>query len=198
MAHTLPKLPYPKDSLAPVISQETIEYHHGKHHQTYVDKLNELIEGKPLARLGLEELVQKTRKDHNEQPVFNNAGQVWNHNFYWHCLAPKGGGEPTGALKIAIANSFGDFPTFKDEFSTAAAQQFGSGWTWLVVQEGGALAIETTPNAMSPMADGRRCLLTLDVWEHAYYIDYRNARPKYIDAFWKVVNWDFVSKNLGL
>jgi superoxide dismutase, Fe-Mn family len=197
MAHSLPKLPYSKDALAPVISQETIEYHYGKHHADYVDKLNGLIEGKPLAELSLEDLIKKTWQKPDEQKVFNNAAQIWNHNFYWHCLSPKGGGEPTGAVKDAIVKSFGDFKRFQDEFSTAAADRFGSGWAWLVKAGGGRIAIETTTNADTPMAEGKSCLLTLDVWEHAYYIDYRNARPKYIAEFWKIVNWDFVAKNLG-
>jgi Fe-Mn family superoxide dismutase len=196
MAHTLPELPYAMDALAPVISKETLEFHHGKHHAAYVNKLNELIEGKPLASLSLEEVIKKTWKQPNDQPVFNNAAQVWNHTFYWHCLAPKGGGEPTGKVKDAIDKSFGDFKTFQEKFSAAAVGRFGSGWAWLVKGDGGAVTIETTPNAETPMADGKTCLLTLDVWEHAYYIDYRNARPKYIEAFWKIVNWDFVAKNL--
>ena len=196
MAFTLPELPYAKDALAPVISQETIEYHYGKHHAAYVNKLNELTQGKPLADLSLEEVVKKTWKQPNDQPVFNNAAQVWNHTFYWNCLAPKGGGDPTGKVAEAINKAFGDFKTFKEKFSTAAVGRFGSGWAWLVKTSDGGVAIETTPNAETPMADGKTCLLTCDVWEHAYYIDYRNARPKYLEEFWKLVNWDFVSKNL--
>ncbi len=196
MAFTLPELPYAKDALAPVISQETIEYHYGKHHAAYVNKLNELTQGKPLADLSLEEVVKKTWKQPNDQPVFNNAAQVWNHTFYWNCLAPKGGGDPTGKVAEAINKAFGDFKTFKEKFSTAAVGRFGSGWAWLVKTADGGVAIETTPNAETPMADGKTCLLTCDVWEHAYYIDYRNARPKYLEEFWKLVNWDFVSKNL--
>jgi len=189
MAHTLPELPFAKDALAPVISQETIEYHHGKHHAAYVNKLNELIQGKPLADLSLEDVIKKTWKQPSDQPVFNNAAQVWNHTFYWNCLSPKGGGEPSGTAKD-------DFKSFKEKFSAAAVGRFGSGWAWLVKADGGGVAIETTPNAETPMADGKTCLLTLDVWEHAYYIDYRNARPKYVEEFWKLVNWDFVTKNL--
>ena len=196
MAFTLPELPYAKDALAPVISQETIEYHYGKHHAAYVNKLNELTQGKPLADLSLEEVVKKTWKQPNDQPVFNNAAQVWNHTFYWNCLAPKGGGDPTGKVAEAINKAFGDFKTFKEKFSTAAVGRFGSGWAWLVKTSDGGVAIETTPNAETPMADGKTCLLTCDVWEHAYYIEYRNARPKYLEEFWKLVNWDFVSKNL--
>ena len=195
MAHTLPELPWAKDALAPVISQETIEYHYGKHHAGYVNKLNGMIEGKPLAQLSLEDLVAKAWKE-REMPVFNNAAQVWNHTFYWNCLKPGGGGEPTGKVAEAINKSFGDFKSFKDKFSTAAAGRFGSGWAWLV-KSGDGIAIETTANAETPMADGKSCLLTMDVWEHAYYIDYRNARPKYIEEFWKIVNWDWVAKKLG-
>ena len=196
MAHTLPELPFAKDALAPVISQETIEYHYGKHHAAYVNKLNELIQGKPLADASLEEIVKKTYKQTNEQPVFNNAAQVWNHTFYWNCLSPKGGGDPTGAVKAAIDKAFGDFKSFKEKFSAAAVGRFGSGWGWLVKTADGGVAIETTANADTPMAEGKTCLLTCDVWEHAYYIDYRNARPKYVEEFWKLVNWDFVARNL--
>jgi superoxide dismutase, Fe-Mn family len=195
MPYKLPRLPFAKDSLAPVISQETIEYHHGKHHAAYVDQLNELVAGTPLAELPLEELVKKTWKQTDEVPVFNNAAQVWNHNFYWNCLAPRGGGEPIGKVAELISKSFGDFKSFKEKFSTAAVDRFGSGWAWLVRTVDG-VAIETTPNAETPMADGKTCLLTCDVWEHAYYIDHRNARPRYVEAFWKLVNWDFVNQKL--
>ena len=196
MAHKLPELPYAKNALAPVISEETIEYHYGKHHKAYVDKLNSLIEGTPHAQLDLEALIKKVHGNTNEQPVFNNAAQVWNHTFYWNSLAPKGGGNPTGKAEAAIKKSFGDFATFKQKFSDAAANRFASGWAW-VVKSGDGIAIETTMNADTPMAQGKTCVLTIDVWEHAYYIDYRNARPKYIEEFWKLVNWDFFSKNLG-
>ena len=196
MAFKLPDLPYAKDALAPVISAETLEYHHGKHHAGYVTKLNGMVEGKPEANMSLEELVQKTHNKTGEQGVFNNAAQVWNHTFYWNCMSPSGGGEPTGKIAEAINKSFGDFKSFKDKFSAEAAGRFGSGWAWLVKSDGG-VAIETTSNAGTPMAEGKTCLLTLDVWEHAYYIDYRNARPKYIEEFWKLVNWDFVNKSLG-
>jgi superoxide dismutase, Fe-Mn family len=196
MAFQLPELPYAKDALQPVISQETIEYHYGKHHQAYVNNLNGLVEGTPNAELELEALIQKVHGQASEQALFNNAAQVWNHTFYWNCLAPKAGGEPTGAVAEAIDKSFGSFADFKSKFSAQAAARFGSGWAWLV-KSGDGLAIETTSNADTPMARGTTCLLTLDVWEHAYYIDYRNARPKYIEEFWKLVNWDFVSKNLG-
>ena len=197
MAHQLPELPYAKDALAPVISSETIEYHHGKHHKAYVDNLNKLIPGTKYENLSLEETVKQSNGQLSEKPVFNNSAQVWNHTFYWNCLAPKAGGDPTGAIATAIDRSFGSFADFKDKFSKAAAAQFGSGWAWLVKTADGGLAIETTPNAETPMAVGKSCILTLDVWEHAYYIDYRNARPKYVEEFWKLVNWDFVNKSFG-
>jgi Fe-Mn family superoxide dismutase len=197
MAHQLPELPYAKDALAPVISSETIEYHYGKHHKAYVDNLNKLIPGTKYENLSLEETVKQSHGQLSEKPVFNNSAQVWNHTFYWHCLAPKAGGDPTGAIATAIDKSFGGFADFKDKFSKAAAGQFGSGWAWLVKTADGGLAIETTPNAETPFATGKTCVLTLDVWEHAYYIDYRNARPKYIEEFWKLVNWDFANKNFG-
>jgi superoxide dismutase, Fe-Mn family len=197
MPFTLPELPYAKDALAPVISAETLEYHHGKHHKAYVDKLNALTEGKPLGNASLEDVVKQTYRQASEVPVFNNAAQVWNHTFYWHCLAPKGGGEPTGKVKDAIDKAFGDFKSFKEKFSTEAANRFASGWAWLIKDTDGSLKVTNTMNADTPMAEGKTCLLTIDVWEHAYYIDYRNARPKYIEEFWKLVNWEFVAKNLG-
>ena len=193
--HTLPELPYSKDALAPTISAETIDYHYGKHHAAYVTNLNKLIEGTAHAELGLDDLIKKVAGDANEKPVFNNAAQVWNHTFYWNCLSPNGGGEPSGAIKDAIDSSFGGFADFKDKFSKAAATHFGSGWAWVVKTDGG-IAIETTANADTPLAQGKTPILTLDVWEHAYYVDYRNARPKYIEEFWKLVNWDFLNKNL--
>lgn len=196
MSFELPKLPYAQDALEPHISKETIEYHYGKHHQGYVNKLNAAVENTAHANLGLEELVRKVHGQTNEKGLFNNAAQVWNHTFYWHCLSPKGGGAPSGAIATAIDKSFGSFSDFKSKFSDAAAAQFGSGWAWLV-KSGDGIAIETTGNAETPMATGKNCLMTLDVWEHAYYVDYRNARPKYIEAFWNIVNWDFVNKNLG-
>jgi superoxide dismutase, Fe-Mn family len=196
MAHTLPELPYAKNALAPVISEETIDFHYGKHHKAYVDKLNQLIEGKPEANLGLEELVRKVHGQTSEQPVFNNAAQVWNHTFYWNCLSPKGGGEPTGKAADVIKKSFGDFKAFKDKFSADAVGRFGSGWAWVVKTDSG-IAIETTSNAETPMAVGKTCLLTCDVWEHAYYVDYRNARPKYVEAFWNLVDWDAVAGRLA-
>lgn len=195
MAHVLPDLPFAPDALAPVISAETLEYHHGKHHAGYVNKVNAAIEGGPHAELSLEDLIKKVHGQTNEKGLFNNAAQVWNHSFYWNCLSPNGGGEPTGAIADAITNSFGNFASFKEQFSKAAATQFGSGWAWVVKTDSG-LAIEQTANADTPVATGKKAVLTLDVWEHAYYIDYRNARPKYIEEFWKIVNWDHASKQL--
>jgi Fe-Mn family superoxide dismutase len=191
MAFTLPALPYAKDALAPHISAETLEYHHGKHHNAYVTNLNKLTEGKPEASKSLEDVIMSA-----DGGVFNNAAQVWNHTFYWHCMKPGGGGQPTGDLLAAINRDFGSFDKFKEEFSNAAATQFGSGWAWLVLDKG-KLAISKTGNADLPMKHGQKALLTIDVWEHAYYIDYRNLRPKYIETFLAhLVNWDFVSENL--
>jgi len=197
MAITLPQLPWAKDSLAPTISAETIDYHYGKHHQGYVNNLNKIAEGTKYASMSLDEVIKATAGQASEKKVFNNASQIWNHTFYWNSLAPKAGGNPSGAIAAAIDKSFGSFADFKSNFSTAAAGQFGSGWAWLVKNADGSLAIETTPNADSPFAAGKQCVLTIDVWEHAYYIDYRNARPKYIEEFWKLVNWDFANKNFA-
>jgi superoxide dismutase, Fe-Mn family len=190
MTFTLPELPYPKDALVPHISEETLEYHYGKHHQTYVTNLNNLSQGSDLANQSLEELV-KTQTG----AIFNNAAQVWNHTFYWYSLSPQGGGEPYGKIADAINSSFGSFAAFKDLFSKAAIGQFGSGWAWLVKDNRGDLTIETTSNADCPLKVGKKSLLTCDVWEHAYYIDYRNARVKYIEAWWNLVNWDFANQN---
>lgn len=192
MAITLPELPYAKDALTPHISPETLEFHYGKHHAGYVTKLNAAIEGTPLAEKSLEEIVRTS-----EGGVFNNAAQVWNHTFYWNSLSPQGGGEPTGAIKEAIDKNFGSFAEFQEKFTQAAATLFGSGWAWLVKNSDGSLSIEQTTNAETPLTKGQTPLLTCDVWEHAYYIDYRNARPDYIKAFWNLVNWDFANKNLG-
>ncbi|HUS31530.1 MAG TPA: Fe-Mn family superoxide dismutase [Kofleriaceae bacterium] len=197
MAFTLPPLPYGKDALSPVISPETIDYHYGKHHQAYVNNLNNLVPGTKYENMSLEEVVKATNGQASEKKVFNNAAQVWNHTFYWHCLAPKAGGDPTGNIQAAIDKSFGNFADFKKKFNDAAAAQFGSGWAWLVKSGDGSLAIETTSNAETPFAAGKTCVLTCDVWEHAYYIDYRNARPKYLEEFWKLVNWEFANKNFG-
>ncbi|MGI6460060.1 MAG: superoxide dismutase [Candidatus Hydrogenedentales bacterium] len=191
MAFTLPSLPFSRSALEPIISAETLEFHYGKHHQAYLNNLNGLVEGKPEATMPLDELIMKA-----EGAVFNNAAQVWNHSFYWNCLKPGGGGEPSGALLEAIDRDFGSFGAFKEEFSGAAAKLFGSGWAWLVL-DGGKLKITQTSNADLPMKHGQTALLTIDVWEHAYYIDYRNARPKYIEAVLdNLINWDFVEQNL--
>jgi len=192
MAFTLPVLPYEKSALAPHISAETLEYHYGKHHQTYVTNLNKLVEGKPEASKSLEEIIAVA-----EGPLFNNAAQVWNHTFYWGCMKPNGGGEPSGALAQAISRDFGSFAKFREEFVAAATTQFGSGWAWLV-SENGKLKVTKTGNADLPSKHGQKALLTIDVWEHAYYIDFRNARPKYIETFMdKLVNWEFVAANLA-
>ena len=192
MIFLLPDLPYPKDALAPVVSAETVEYHYGKHHKTYVDNLNKLVAGTPLAdETSLEAVVKKAPQG----PVFNNAAQVWNHTFYWNCLAPNAGGQPTGALADAINAAFGSFDKFKEEFSKVSIGTFGSGWGWLVKKADGSLALASTIGAGCPLTSGDTPLLTCDVWEHAYYIDYRNLRPKYVEAFWNLVNWDFVAKN---
>lgn len=193
MAFSLPSLPYEMDALAPHISKETLEYHYGKHHNTYVVNLNKLVEGTELADKSLEEVIRSS-----EGGVFNNAAQVWNHTFYWHCLSPNGGGEPTGELLAKIEKSFGSFAEFKEKFTQTAVTTFGSGWAWLVKKADGSLALESTSNAQTPITKTDVTpLLTCDVWEHAYYIDYRNARPSYLEAFWQLVNWDFVQKNLA-
>ena len=191
MEHKLPELPYAKSALAPHISAETLEYHYGKHHATYVANLNKLIAGTEFAELSLEDIVKKSSGG-----IFNNSAQVWNHSFYWNCLSPKGGGEPSGALADAVVKNFTSFAALKEKLTAAAVTQFGSGWAWLVKNPNGSLAVEQTSNAATPLKDGKRPLLTVDVWEHAYYIDYRNARPAYLEAFWKVVNWEFASENL--
>jgi Fe-Mn family superoxide dismutase len=191
MEHKLPELPYAKDALAPGISAETIEYHYGKHHKAYVDNLNKLIPGTEFEKMSLEEIVKKASGG-----IFNNAAQDWNHSFYWNCLSPKAGGEPAGALANAINKNFGSFAQFKEKFSNTAVTTFGSGWAWLVKNSDGTLSIESSSNAGNPLKDGKKALLTCDVWEHAYYIDYRNARAKYIEAFWNLVNWKFVEQNL--
>ena len=187
MEHVLPELPYPKDALVPHISAETLQYHHGKHHAAYVANLNKLVVGTEFAEAALEEIIRRA-----SGPIFNNAAQVWNHTFYWNCLAPKAGGEPAGPLAEAIARQFGSFAQFKEKLTAAAVSHFGSGWAWLVREAGGKLGIESSSNAGNPLRDGKTPLLTCDVWEHAYYVDYRNARPAYVDAFWKLVNWRFV------
>ena len=192
MTHELPALPYEMNALEPVISKETLEYHYGKHHNTYVTNLNNLIPGTEYENMSLEDIIMKSSGG-----VFNNAAQVWNHTFYWDCLSPDGGGEPSGALAEAINKAFGTFDAFKEAFSKSAATNFGSGWTWLVKNADGSVEIVNTSNAATPLVDGKTALLTVDVWEHAYYIDYRNARPKYVEAFWNLVNWEFVEKNFA-
>lgn len=192
MAFELPALPYEKNALEPHISAETLDYHYGKHHQAYITKLNELIEGTADAEKSLEEIIKSSSGG-----LFNQAAQVWNHTFYWHCLAPNGGGEPSGALADAINAKFGSFTKFKDAFNAQAIANFGSGWTWLIKADDGGVDIVNTSNADTPIAHGQTPLLTIDVWEHAYYIDYRNARPKYLENVWNVLNWDFVAQNFS-
>ena len=190
MKHELPPLPYSKDALEPHISRETLEFHHGKHHKTYVDKLNELIEGTEFENAPLEDIIRRS-----DGTIFNNAAQTWNHTFFWRCMTPNGGGRPSGDLMKSIEKSFGSFDAFKKEFSAASADLFGSGWAWLVKRDDGSLAIEPLKDADTPVKSGGRAVLTLDVWEHAYYIDYRNSRPEFIAAFWNVVDWNFAAKN---
>lgn len=192
MEHTLPPLPYAMDALQPHISKETLEFHYGKHHQTYVTNLNNLIKGTEFESSSLEEIVKKSSGG-----VFNNAAQVWNHTFYWNGLKPNGGGAPTGALADAINAKFGSFDAFKEAFTKSCVTNFGSGWTWLVKKADGSLDIVNTSNAATPLTGADKPLLTCDVWEHAYYVDYRNARPKYVEAFWALVNWDFAAKNFA-
>jgi Fe-Mn family superoxide dismutase len=193
MAITLPELPFAMNALEPHISQETLEFHYGKHHATYVAKLGPLIEGTAQENASLEEIVKNS-----EGGVFNNAAQIWNHTFYWNCLAPNAGGDATGAIADAINASFGSFAEFKTQFTNSAVNNFGSSWTWLVKNADGSLAIVNTSNAATPLTDDSVTpLLTVDLWEHAYYIDFRNARPAYMDAFWALVNWDFVNANFA-
>lgn len=191
MTFELPKLPYALNALAPHISEETLQYHYGKHHQAYVTKLNTLVKDTPFADMSLEQIIMQSSGG-----IFNNAAQIWNHTFYWHCLSPQGGGEPTGAVADAINKTFGSFETFKEKFSEAALNQFGSGWAWLSKNSDGSIEIHSTANAGTPMTEGKKALLTCDVWEHAYYIDTRNDRAKYVQHFWNLVNWQFVADNL--
>lgn len=193
MPFELPPLPYDRSALAPHISQETLEYHYGKHHKTYVDKLNASLSGSRYEKMSLEDIIRESK---TEPKIFNNAAQVWNHTFYWNGFRPKGGGEPKGAMAAAIQTAFGSFADFKAKFSEASINLFGSGWAWLVKKKDGGLAISQTKDADCPLTVGEKALLACDVWEHAYYIDYRNARPKYVEAFWNLVNWDFVERNL--
>ena len=191
MEHKLKALPYSMDALEPIISHETLEYHYGKHHQSYATNLNKLIIGTEFENMPLEEIIMKSSGG-----IFNNAAQVFNHTFYWEGLAPNAGGEPSGKIAELINKEFGSFTAFKEKFSQTAVTTFGSGWAWLVKDKNGKLEIVSTSNAGNPMTDGKKPLLNCDVWEHAYYIDYRNARPGYVEKFWNLVNWDFVSSNL--
>ena len=196
MAFTLPNLPYAKDALEPHISRKTFEFHHGKHHQTYVTNLNKLLEGTDLEGRSLEEIILASKGETSMVGIFNNAAQVWNHTFYWNSMKPNGGGKPTGDLATKIDQNFGSFDAFCDAFKQAGATQFGSGWAWLVM-EGDTLKVTKTPNADLPLANGQRALLTCDVWEHAYYLDYQNRRPDYLGVFLEnLVNWDFAAGNL--
>lgn len=192
MKHELPKLPYAMDALQPYISQETLEYHYGKHHKAYVDNLNKLIVGTEFEDMSLDDTIKKSSGG-----IFNNAAQDWNHTFYWNCLTPKSAREPKGKLADAIVKKFGSFEEFKKLFSQTSIATFGSGWGWLVKSKDGSLDIISTSNAGTPMTQDKKALLTCDVWEHAYYIDYRNARPNYVENFWNLVNWDFVEENFS-
>jgi Fe-Mn family superoxide dismutase len=194
MIHELPPLPYPKDALEPHLSAETLDFHYGKHHQAYVTNLNNLIPGTEYEHLTLEEIIRKAPTG----AIFNNAAQIWNHTFYWNSLSPQGGGEPSGRLAEAITRTFGSFSKLKEELTRCAVGTFGSGWAWLVKNPDGALSIVSTSNADCPLTADQMPLLTCDVWEHAYYIDYRNARPEYVEAFWNLVNWDFAARNFAI
>jgi Fe-Mn family superoxide dismutase len=197
MPFELPVLPFAKDALEPHISARTFDYHHGKHHQAYVTNLNNLIKDTELASAPLEDIIRKTAGDEAKAGIFNNAAQVWNHTFFWDSLSPRGGAQPTGKAAEAINGAFGDLATFKDQFKQAGVSQFGSGWVWLVA-DGSSLKIVKTPNAMTPLAQGQKALATCDVWEHAYYLDYQNRRPDFLQEFLDhLINWDFVAKNLG-
>ena len=192
MEHTLPKLPYAMNALAPHISKETLEFHYGKHHQAYVTNLNYLIKGTEFENMSLEDTIKKSSGG-----IFNNAAQVWNHSFYWNCLAPNAGGAPSGPLAGAINKRWGSFDGFKEAFGKSAVSNFGSGWTWLVKKTDGSMDIVNTSNAGTPLTTADKPLLTCDVWEHAYYIDYRNARASYVEHFWSLVNWEFAAKNFA-
>ena len=192
MAIELPALPYDRTALEPTISGETIDFHYGKHHQTYVTNLNNQIKGTEFEESDLESIIRKSQGG-----MFNNAAQIWNHTFYWNCLSPNGGGEPTGALLDGINKAFGSFAAFKEQFTQTALTTFGSGWAWLVQRPDGSLGLVSTPNAATPLTGSDKALLTCDVWEHAYYIDYRNARAKYVESFWNIVNWEFVAKQMA-
>ena len=192
MAFELPALPYARNALVPHISEETLDYHYGKHHNTYVVKLNGLVEGTELENKSLEEIIKTS-----EGGIFNNAAQIWNHTFYWNCLSPNGGGQPSGELADAIIKAFGSFEDFVVRFTDMAVNNFGSSWTWLVKNPDGSVEIVNTSNAATPLTTNQKPLLTCDLWEHAYYIDYRNVRPDYLKAFWALVNWDFAHANFA-
>lgn len=197
MAFELPPLPYAANALEPHMSANTFSFHHAKHHNAYVTNLNNLVKDTPLAAKTLEDIIKETAKDSSKAGVFNNAAQVWNHTFFWNCMKPNGGGAPAGALAKRIDEAFGSFDKFKEEFKNAAVTQFGSGWAWLVV-EGGKLKVTKTANADTPMAHGQTAILTCDVWEHAYYLDFQNRRPDFVQTFLdKLVNWDFVAAQLA-
>jgi len=197
MAFTLPDLPYPQNALEPHITANTLSFHHGKHHNAYVTNLNKLIEGSDLENKSLEEIIKATAGKPDKAGIFNNAAQVWNHTFYWNSMKPQGGGKPSGKLAEKINADFGSFDKFKEDFSNAGATQFGSGWAWLVLGKDGKLKVTKTPNAETPISGSDKPLITMDVWEHAYYLDFQNARPKYIETFLNnLVNWDFAEKNL--
>lgn len=193
--HILPELPFDKKAFGSVISEEGFDFHHGKHHNAYVTNLNNLIKDTPMADLSLEEVIAKSAADQNIG-VFNNSAQHFNHSFFWHCLSPNGGGAPSGDIASKINRDFGSFENFKEQFSTSAVKLFGSGWVWLVADANGKLSIKPFANADTPVVSDSKPILTIDVWEHAYYIDHRNARPKFVEGFWDIVNWDFANKNL--
>ena len=192
MQHQFPPLPYALDALQPHISKETLEFHYGKHHQAYVTNLDNLVKGTEFENVGLEDIIRKSSGG-----IFNNAAQVWNHTFYWNCLAPRAGGEPKGPLAEAVSRKFGSVASFKEAFSKSAVGNFGSGWTWLVKKADGSVDLANTSNAATPLTGPDKPLLTCDVWEHAYYVDYRNRRPDYVAAFWNLVNWEFAAKNFA-
>ena len=197
MSFSLPDLPYDIDALEPHVSAETLRYHHGKHHATYVDKLNGLISGSRMESLSLDAIVLESAGNPDHTGIFNNAGQAWNHNHYWNCMTPNGGGAPSGDIADAIAGAFGSFDGFRDAFLKTATGHFGSGWAWLVVDKG-SLKVTSTANATPPIVDGQKALIACDVWEHAYYLDYRNRRPDYAEAFIdKLINWDYVNQQLA-
>ena len=195
ITHQLPELPYDKEALAPIITKEAFDYHYGKHHLAYVNNLNKLIRDTPLADASMEKIIQTGFQDNNAG-LFNNTAQHWNHSFFWHCLSPNGGKEPEGKIKELIVRDFESFEKFKEEFSASATKLFGSGWAWLAQNQEGTLEILPMKDAQTPIIENKIPILTLDVWEHAYYIDYRNARPKFVEIFWDIVNWDFANKNL--